>query len=200
MELRGVPQKPSPLGGRWPRPRPRPDEGRACRYCPLTDSWFVGNGLDRSLLPCQKHDATGKPRAIRRDSMRCARPDVRMGQDPSLQTSRKQTFPHTPVCHTPPGRACPAPTAYFRCRPLAGAAFFIFTSILHVPLLSGAQIFCIIKTDFPAYARLPYTAGPGMPGPYRIFSLPPPRRGGFFHFYVNFTRSPLVRRTNILYN
>ncbi len=91
MELRGVPQKPSPLGGRWPRPRPRPDEGRACRYCPLTDSWFVGNGLDRSVLPCQKHDATGKPRAIRRDFMRCARPDVRMGQDPSLQISRKRT-------------------------------------------------------------------------------------------------------------
>ena len=40
---------------------------------------FVGNGLDRSVLPCQKHDATGKPRAIRRDFMRCARPDVRMG-------------------------------------------------------------------------------------------------------------------------
>ena len=54
--------------------------------------------------------------------------------------------------------------------------------------------------DFPAYARLPYTAGPGMPGPYRTFLLPPPRRGGFFHFYVNFTRSPLARRTNILYN
>jgi len=24
----------------------------------------------------------------------------------------------------------------------------------------------IPETDFPAYARLPYTAGPGMPGPY----------------------------------
>ena len=139
MELRGVPQKPSPLGGRWPRPRPRPDEGRACRYCPLTDSWFVGNGLDRSVLPCQKHDATGKPRAIRRDFMRCARPDVRMGQDPSLQTSRKQAFPHTPVCHTPPGRACPAPTAHFRCRPLAGAAFFIFTSILRRDIRISAK-------------------------------------------------------------
>ena len=40
---------------------------------------FVGNGLDRSVLPRQKHDATRKPRAIRRDFMRCARPDVRMG-------------------------------------------------------------------------------------------------------------------------
>ncbi|MEE1511450.1 MAG: hypothetical protein UGA93_01665, partial [Gemmiger formicilis] len=58
----------------------------------------------------------------------------------------------------------------------------------------------IPEIDFPAYARLPYTAGPGMPGPYRTFSLPPPRRGGFFHFYVNFTRSPLARRINILYN
>ena len=54
--------------------------------------------------------------------------------------------------------------------------------------------------NFPAYARLPYTAGPGMPGPYRIFLLPSPLRGGFFHFYVNFTRSPLARRINILYN
>ena len=121
-----------PLGGRWPRPRPRPDEGRACRYCPLTDSWFVGNGLDRSVLPCQKHDATGKPRAIRRDFMRCARPDVRMGQDPSLQTETRQRRR---------GRTCPA-------------------------------------RSFPAYARLPYTAGPGMPGPYgtatikkRLFAL-----------------------------
>ena len=41
---------------------------------------FVGNGLDRSVLPCQKHDMTRKPRAIRRDFMRCARPDVRMGR------------------------------------------------------------------------------------------------------------------------
>ena len=41
--------------------------------------WFVGNGLDRSVLPCQKHDTARKPRAIRRDFMRCARPDVRMG-------------------------------------------------------------------------------------------------------------------------
>ena len=54
--------------------------------------WFVGNGLDRSVLPCQKQDMAGKPRAIRRDFMRCARPDVRMGQDPSLQIFRKQTF------------------------------------------------------------------------------------------------------------
>ena len=75
--------------------------------------WFVGNGLDRSVLPCQKHDMAGKPRAIRRDFMRCARPDVRMGHcarrrvsernrrtaaalsaeiDPSLQIFRKQTF------------------------------------------------------------------------------------------------------------
>ena len=53
---------------------------------------FVGNGLDRSVPPCQKHDMARKPRAIRRDFMRCARPDVRMGQDPSLQMSRKQTF------------------------------------------------------------------------------------------------------------
>ena len=66
---------------------------------------FVGNGLsprqepplcggcapkracgrsDRSVLPCQKHDVTRKQRAIRRDFMRCARPDVRMGRDPSL--------------------------------------------------------------------------------------------------------------------
>ena len=37
--------------------------------------WFVGNGLDRSVLPCQKHDATRKPRAIRRDfnALRAAR-------------------------------------------------------------------------------------------------------------------------------
>ena len=40
---------------------------------------FVGNGLDRSVLPYQKHDVTRKPRAVRRDFMRCARPDVRMG-------------------------------------------------------------------------------------------------------------------------
>ena len=154
VELRGVTKKPFPLGGRWPRPRPRPDEGQACRYCPLTNSWFVGNGLDRSAPPCRKHNATGKPRAIRRDFMRCAQPDVRMGQDPSLQTETRQRRR---------GRTCPA-------------------------------------RSFPAYARLPYTAGPGMPGPYRTFSLPPPRRGGFFHFYVNFTRSPLARRINILYN
>ena len=50
---------------------------------------FVGNGLDRSVLPRQKHDMARKPRAIRRDFMRCARPDVRMGQDPSLQIFRK---------------------------------------------------------------------------------------------------------------
>ena len=49
---------------------------------------FVGNGLDRSVLPCQKHNVTIKLRAIRRDFMRCARPDVRMGQDPSLQIFR----------------------------------------------------------------------------------------------------------------
>ena len=54
--------------------------------------WFVGNGLDRSVPLCQRHDVTRKPRAIRRDFMRCARPDVRMGQDPSLQISRKRTF------------------------------------------------------------------------------------------------------------
>ena len=24
--------------------------------------WFVGNGLDRSVLPCQKYDTAGKPR------------------------------------------------------------------------------------------------------------------------------------------
>ena len=46
-----------------------------------TFGWFVGNGLDRSVLPCQKHNATRKPRAVRRDFMRCARPDVRRGQD-----------------------------------------------------------------------------------------------------------------------
>ena len=56
------------------------------------NDWFVGNGLDRSVLPRQKHDTARKPRAIRRDFMRCARPDVRMGQDPSLQISRKRTF------------------------------------------------------------------------------------------------------------
>ena len=43
------------------------------------DDWFVGNGLDRSVLPCQKHNMARKQRAIRRDFMRCARPDVRMG-------------------------------------------------------------------------------------------------------------------------
>ena len=29
-------RKPSPFGGRWPRPRPRPDEGRVCRNHPFT--------------------------------------------------------------------------------------------------------------------------------------------------------------------
>ena len=42
---------------------------------------FVGNGLDRSVLPYQKHDVTRKPRAVRRDFMRCAQPAVRRGQD-----------------------------------------------------------------------------------------------------------------------
>ena len=45
--------------------------------------WFVGNGLDRSVLPYQKHDVTRKPRAVRRDFMRCARPDVRMVTAPA---------------------------------------------------------------------------------------------------------------------
>ena len=64
-----------------------------------TFGWFVGNGLDRSVLPCQKHDVTRKPRAIRRDFMRCARPDVRMGQDPSLQIFRQLSF-YRQVCST----------------------------------------------------------------------------------------------------
>ena len=54
--------------------------------------WFVGNGLDRSVLPCQKHDTARKPRAIRRGFMRCARPNVRMGQDLSLQIFRQVAF------------------------------------------------------------------------------------------------------------
>ena len=29
-------RKPSPFGGRWPRPRPRPDEGRVCHNYPFT--------------------------------------------------------------------------------------------------------------------------------------------------------------------
>ena len=53
---------------------------------------FVGNGLDRSVPLHQKHNVARKPRAFRRDFMRCARPDVRMGQDPSLQISWKRTF------------------------------------------------------------------------------------------------------------
>ena len=44
-----------------------------------TFSWFVGNSLDRSVLPRQKHDAARKPHANRRDFMRCVQSDVRMG-------------------------------------------------------------------------------------------------------------------------
>ena len=92
--------------------------------------WFVGNGLDRSVPPCQKHNVTRKPRAIRRDFMRCARPDVRMGHcarrrvsernrraaaalgaeiDPSLQISRKRTFFYKLI-------ACTSPLSVFQSR------------------------------------------------------------------------------------
>ena len=64
---------------------------------------FVGNGLDRSVLPCQKHDATRKPRAVRRDFIRCARPAVRRGQDtrPTLLPAKglfPRNLPSTLFC------------------------------------------------------------------------------------------------------
>ena len=40
----GISQLAFPRGGRWPRPRPRPDEGRVCRILPV-------NGVQWQILP-----------------------------------------------------------------------------------------------------------------------------------------------------
>ena len=58
-------RKPSPFGGRWPRPRPRPDEGRVCRNYPLTgwnDSALISRlraaaSPEGEALETQKEDA-----------------------------------------------------------------------------------------------------------------------------------------------
>ena len=115
--------------------------------------WFVGNGLDRSVLPCQKHDTARKPRAIRRDFMRCARPDVRMGQDPSLQMSRKQTFstscgthicvPYKPAGNAEPLRDCAATKMYHS----VGTATFLPGSprYKNVPARRAHQIYYLLS-------------------------------------------------------
>ena len=48
------PPKAFPLGGRWPRPRPRPDEGRTCRGSPSA-------GGSRKLCPHQSPSVTASP-------------------------------------------------------------------------------------------------------------------------------------------
>ena len=72
-------------------------------------SKLVCGHSDHSVPLCKKHDMARKPHAIRRDFMRCARPNVRMGQAPSLQTFRQQAISTSRTCkkHNAPTQIFP---------------------------------------------------------------------------------------------